>query len=235
MVSIAFATVLAPNLALHFDGNSLASVADCPALRLTDEMTFEAWVFPEEPIVGRTFAYLLSKNYGGTGYEVNVLDRPNHRFHAADFANVDHGKKPSLPIGQWTHVAYARSLRRAKLYINGELALETTTGAPFQANDVPLFIGSSGFVDQEGKPCRFIGSIDEVQIWDVARSEGNIKRTMKSRPTGRERHLVLYFPFDEGRGQVLRNKTDKTGPLTLGDTPGPDANDPAWVAGAPLR
>jgi hypothetical protein len=34
--------VMTPNLALHFDGNSVASIADHSSLRLTDEMTFEA-------------------------------------------------------------------------------------------------------------------------------------------------------------------------------------------------
>ncbi len=224
-----------PNLALHFDGSSIASIADCEALRFTGEMTFEAWVFLEEPIVNRTFACVASKNYAGTGYEVTVLDRPNHRLHTGDFVGIGHSQKPSLALGKWVHIAYARSLKRAKLYVDGELALTNKTGGPLVVNDLPLFIGSSNLYDQEGKPCRFIGSIDEVQIWNVARSQGNIKRTMKSRPGGRERNLVAYFSFDEGKGQQLPNKTGKTGPMTFGQTTEEEATDPAWVAGAPMR
>jgi len=202
---------------------------------VTDEMTFEAWVFLEAPIAGRTFACIASKNYAGTGYEVTVLDRPNHRLHTGDFANMAHSNKPSLPLAKWVHIACARSLKRAKLYIDGELAAETVTGSPLVVNDLPLYIGSSNLFDQEGKPCRFIGAIDEVQIWNVARSQGNIKRTMRARPTGREQNLVLYFPFDEGTGQSLENRTHKTGQLILGDSTETESIDPAWVAGAPLR
>ena len=143
--------------------------------------------------------------------------------------------KPSLPLNKWTHVAYARSLNKAKLYVNGELVLETRTGAPLAVNDLPLYIGSSGFTDQEGAPCRFIGSIDEVQIWNVGRSQGNIKRTMRLRPTGRERALVVYLPFDEGEGQTLENRTGKTGPMTMGVSAEDAVQDPMWVAGAPIR
>lgn len=236
LASAALLAVLAkPNLALRFDGNAIASIADCPALRLKDEMTFQAWVFLEQPIVGRTFAYLLSKNYAGTGYEVTVLDRPHHRLSTADFAGLSHDKKPSLPIAKWTHIAYARSLNRAKLYVDGELVLETPTGIPFTENDVPLYIGSSNFLDQAGGVCRFIGSLDEVQIWNVARSQGNIRRSMFVRPSGHEKSLVVYLPFDEGKGQALENVTGKTGPMSMGWSPLDTVDDPIWVAGAPLR
>jgi hypothetical protein len=142
-------------------------------------------VFLDEPIVNRTFAYLLGKNNAGSGYEVTVLDRPNHRLHSADFIHVNHSLKPSLPLRKWVHVAYARSLKRAKLYVDGNLALETPTGAPLSTNNLPVYIGSSPYADQEGKPCRFIGAIDEVQIWNVARSQRNIKATMRQRPNVR--------------------------------------------------
>jgi hypothetical protein len=58
---------------------------------------------------------------------------------------------------------------------------------------------------------------------------------MRARPTGRERALVVYLPFDEGTGQSIKNRTGKTGPMTMGVSVDDAAQDPAWVAGAPIR
>jgi hypothetical protein len=52
--------------------------------------------------------------------------------------------------------------------------------------------------------------------------------------SSRNRALVVYLPFDEGEGQLLRNRTGRTGPMVLGDRDAVEVIDPAWVAGAPL-
>ncbi|MBX7132057.1 MAG: LamG domain-containing protein [Fimbriimonadaceae bacterium] len=215
--------------ALQFDGNTCAWVADCPALRLTDELTIEAWLKLDETIVNRTFAMVVSKNWETTGYELTVLDRPNHRLHGTDLV-PGHADKPILPLGKWIHVAYARSLSKAKLYVDGKLVTTRPTGSPLLPNDLPMWIGSSNLVDQEGKPCRFIGSIAEIRLWSAARSEANIRRTRNRRLHGRETHLVAVFDFRKGGGQLIANPTRKTGPLVLGTTAEPDPQDPTWVS-----
>jgi hypothetical protein len=199
----------------HFNGSTAAAIPDSPNLRLTRELTIEAWVRLDPAIQHRTFACIVSKNYAEKGYELTVLDRPNSRLHSTD-TTVSHQFKPSLPVGKWVHVAYARSLTKAVLYVDGKKALEAPTGAALVASDLPLHIGSSnGLLDQERKPCAFIGDIREVQIWSVARSGRNIARSMHRRLSGREAKLEVLVRLNKP-GQRFPNLTGKTGDLIFG-------------------
>lgn len=231
VAALAATVVAAPDFALQFNGYQNARISDCAALDLTNEITIEAWVKLSPEVQNRTFGMIVSKNYAGSGYELTVLDRPNRRLHAGDFTGGGHNDKPSLPIGEWTHVAYARSLKQAKLYVNGELKTVRPTGISFTTNDLPLCIGGSTLIDQEGKPCAFIGLIDDVRVWSVARSQMNIKRSMRRPPKGNEEKLVAWFALNEGSGQVIPNPTGKTGPMMLGESREPDGQDPVWVKG----
>lgn len=42
--------------------------------------------------------------------------------------------------------------------------------------------------------------------------------------------LQVYYPFDEGSGQILTDRSGVSNDGTLGSTSGADTNDPTWVA-----
>jgi len=50
----------------------------------------------------------------------------------------------------------------------------------------------------EGGGHYFEGLIDEVRIWDIARTQEEIRATMNTTLVGDESDLVAYFPFDDG-------------------------------------
>ena len=52
----------------------------------------------------------------------------------------------------------------------------------------------------------FKGSIDEVRIWNIARSEDQIKEDMNRSLKGTEPGLVGYWNFDEDRGDIIENR-----------------------------
>lgn len=200
----------------HFNGSTSAAIPDAPALHLTRELTIEAWVRLDPAIQSRTFACIVSKNYADKGFELTVLDRPNRRLHSTDTIGLNHANKPCLPLDKWVHVAYARSLKRAVLYVDGKEEVNIPTGHALVESVLPLHIGSSNnLMDQEGKPCAFVGDIREVQIWSVARSGRNILRTMRRRLSGREKGLEVLLRLDK-EGQRFPNLTGKTGDLVFG-------------------
>jgi hypothetical protein len=74
------------------------------------------------------------------------------------------------------------------------------------------------------------GQIDEVRLWNGARSQSEIQAAMYSRMGGAEAGLVGYWPLDEGSGNTTADKAgSQTGVLIGG---------PGWIrliAAAPAR
>lgn len=100
------------------------------------------------------------------------------------------------------------------LYVNGELVHNDTSAAGKTPDSQPVrWIGR---VDNS-----FQGNIDEVRLWNVARTQAEIQAAMNTALTGSESGLLAYYNFDE-TGTSL---TDITGSGYDGTLHG----DPVWV------
>ncbi|MBK9320917.1 MAG: LamG domain-containing protein [Bacteroidetes bacterium] len=102
----------------------------------------------------------------------------------------------TLPMNQWTHVAVTRAGTALTLYINGETDLVT--------NDVLVRnittgnnIGRIGGWPDFGLNY-FEGSIDEVRVWNVAKTLAQIKQTRVAYVYGAA-NLTTYYTFDQER------------------------------------
>jgi Ca2+-binding RTX toxin-like protein len=102
-----------------------------------------------------------------------------------------------MNLNEWNHIAMTYDGSNLNLYINGELdSSQAVTGTPFISNH-PIKIGKE--MDVYGK---FEGEIDEVRIWNVARTEQQIQTNLYNNLTGKETGLVGYWNFNEGKGIV---------------------------------
>ncbi len=132
-----------------------------------------------------------------------------------------------LNDNEWHHVAcvHDADLKEMKLYVdqvfNGSVS---SAGLGDITNDDYLYIGS-------GRSGPYNGQIDEVRIWNVARTDVQIRNAMNLRLTGDETGLVGYWPLDEGQGSAVTDFageaqygvmgdgvywTDNTAPLDIG-------------------
>jgi hypothetical protein len=109
------------------------------------------------------------------------------------------------------------------LYYNGVLDGSTPWTAPINNSASELYIGNVN--GNEG----FSGIIDEVRIWNYARTEQQIQDWMYNSLMGSESGLVGYWNFDEGSGPTAYDLTSYHNDGMLGSTVGSDGNDPAWV------
>ena len=93
-----------------------------------------------------------------------------------------------------------------KIYVDGEFegpgSVRTTNA---KSNDAPLLIGQTFENDPDYSPLN--GSLNEVRIWNVARTEEQIRRDMNQHLQGNESGLIAYYRLDEAGGRVVRDST----------------------------
>ena len=91
-----------------------------------------------------------------------------------------------INIPGWYHVAATFDGTNYKLFMNGEeVSSSTQNNNLTPANTSIKTIGVN-----------FFGEMDDIRIWDVARTESEIKADMNKRLTGSESNLVAYYPMD---------------------------------------
>ena len=133
----------------------------------------------------------------------------------AVFWDDDHvdGPRPVMGIqsdepvddGEWHHVALVGNGNSQKAYLDGELIGERN--AQILHWDMiynQIGMGQTRFWAQvNGDWFPFKGQIDEMRLWNVARSQQAIQEDMDSELNGNEANLVGCWTFGEGDGQVL--------------------------------
>jgi gliding motility-associated-like protein len=136
--------------------------------------------------------------------DVNYLLRPN----GAEITTTNgYFKTPDvceIELNKIYHVAMVYDGFSLKFYRNGYLLSEVTATGNLVQNNWKTYIG---YYEAQIHPENFIGYIDEVRIWDYARSQDLIKTYMNlplSVP-GAQVGLVAYYTFDD-----LKNKQGNT-------------------------
>ncbi len=176
-------------------GNALDFLAaannrvDIPLLVTTGSYTKEAWINI------RSFSTdnnILSGTFGGSAFWIPA-SASNHLSagHPPTYQDVVDPDITPLSTGVWYHVAvtYDAGTGTMSLYKNGILAASAVVGA---YSETAMYIGSfnAGFV--------FDGLIDEVRVWNYARSATDITNSMSCSLTGDEPGLLAYYTFDQG-------------------------------------
>ena len=123
------------------------------------------------------------------------------------FGVADYTFNYSAPTNTWVHLAFVCDTT-TRLYVNG--VLQDTL---MVTNSLPL--GRIGF-DSSGYPDYLHGTLDEVRVWNVARTQAQIQAGMFNILTAPPSTLVGYWKFDEGGGSTTLDSSGqgKTGILT---------------------
>jgi len=126
----------------------------------------------------------------------------------------------------WYHLAMTYDGNGVSLYVNGELQF-TAAGTVTPTASQPLLLGAR---NNGGDPNWVLGIIDDVRIWNHARTKDQIQANMKAVLSGSEAGLIAYYRMDQQNGgQKMLDYTTKAHTGTLGNAAGADGQDPIWV------
>lgn len=129
-----------------------------------------------------------------------------------------------IPYGQWNHVAMTFDGLYFRIYLNGNLEQEvksetiTPRADSIQHASIATAMNSNGL--GEGA---FGGFMDEVRIWNVARTPEQIRAKINSEVTS-ETGLVARWGMTEGTGRTITSTTESA--LT-----GNFSGEPIWTSG----
>ena len=215
--------------ALQLDGaNEHVVIADAPSLRPRD-VTIESWV----KFDFKQYATILSKllrasggnneEYNSTslqlfydrelGFDGRTFDTGMLKLSLSDGNRFELKQIPWNPeIGRWYHVAltFDDTTNTLTVYIDGVPVSVGMLTLSIAYGSFPFLIGSGG--PGRGK---FPGAIDEVRIWNTARSGEQIRSGMFRVPLANEAGLISSYSFEESSGTLIVDSTSNQNHGTL--------------------
>ena len=211
------------NIAYLFDGNDYVRVRDSTSLQMHDQVTIEAWIYPTGPgngagiILNKEGEYEIFRSSDGHIYW--VIANQSHGWFAGVNTNY------VAPENQWTHIAFTYDGEVAKTYANGDL-VDSRQAAGLIGDQYPdqneLRIGGR----QRGGDF-FQGYIDDVQVWNVARTQTEIRSSLPIQLSNEDvqpDQLVGFWNFDIPRGATILDRSVHSNHGSLGLSPSENPN-----------
>ncbi|MCD4695336.1 MAG: T9SS type A sorting domain-containing protein [Bacteroidales bacterium] len=226
----------APGFDLDFDGsNDYAQVPDDASLDITNSITIEAWIKPD--VEGTQYVVKKAIQDNTDGYELSLSSPtsgagPKKFFFRLNQATSSNDYRlnsaTDYQTGVWTHVAATYDGSTMRIFLNGveDNTLPTPTPVVIYSNSLNLGIGA-----QSDGGSVFNGKLDEIRLWNTARTVTQIRDNMYCvlpNPVS-ETNLVAYYQLNEGSEQSIVDASSYGNHGFLGDNPGIDSDDPTWV------
>ncbi|QNL20434.1 T9SS type A sorting domain-containing protein [Hyphobacterium sp. CCMP332] len=182
--------------ALNFDGVNDFVQTSFAGVQGSNNRTFEAWV---NVAPGAAASNLCISDYGlnavGSRNTFSVGgDRSLKFISGGTNANISTAANVIVE-GEWTHVAFVLDNGTGYLYKNGQqvgTGLLTTVNTP--SGNQNLIIGQR----VNGGSIPFEGSIDELRIWNVARTPQEIQSDTLMELCSSTPNLMAYYQFNQG-------------------------------------
>ncbi|HTA93933.1 MAG TPA: LamG domain-containing protein [Polyangiaceae bacterium] len=217
----------ATDYALQFNGTTdLVYVPYSTSLDVTTAVTLEAWVYATSAAGGAIGGmwgnggiadkYLLQLNGGNVIARIVRQEDPSQTT-----ASV------TMPLNAWTHVAFTYDGSNILIYLNGVQAASTAAPGSLPAEPLPFRLGIEDI--NLGTSTFLAGELDEVRVWNVARTAQEIASNYQASVLAASTGLVAYYHFNEAPSSQI--VVDATGANngTLGLDANVGADDPTRV------
>lgn len=190
------------------------------------DFTLEAWISTTTSRAGSNFFDGLGVIYADVSGSANDFGTSILNGKLA-FGTVDLTIQSTTTVttGVWVHIAAVRirSSGTMRVLVNGTQEAQTTNGSTNMLTAPSSIDFGGNTIDSRF----FNGKVDEVRIWNVARTAAQIQGTMTTKLVGNEAGLVGYWRFDDGAGNAAVDSSGSANNGSLGA--GTAAARPTWV------
>jgi hypothetical protein len=210
-----------PGHAMRFNGtNAFVRISDHPLLDFSRTVTFEMWVNPTS-FGTQDGTDLLTKGDGvhdtDRAYEIALGSTQDPEVGYGHF--YAGGSWFSFPrptwtpaLNRWTHLAITVDADEhlARIYRDGILSVEATIprSASIRNSSLPIYLGCRNTLCCGlGLRRFFTGMMDEVRLWNVARTPEQIAASFNTTVPPNSPGLIAYYTFDEGTGATVLDRT----------------------------
>ncbi|MEL6522201.1 MAG: LamG-like jellyroll fold domain-containing protein, partial [Pseudomonadota bacterium] len=177
---------------------------------LSEDFTIQGWFYFDENATINNHDGVVS----GDATSINFFDQ-RLRIFIQELGGDVLIANTEVEAGEWAHISIVREDGIARLYINGNLDV-TSTSEGFWANSRTTwdtdFVISDLFGGIPGGTTGLEGQVDDFQIWDVARSQAEIAIDLQGDledTTG----LLHRYTFSDDTGQIV-DDTGNAAPVT---------------------
>jgi len=193
----------------NFNGtNDRTGILYSPILAPTGSITFSAWAYKNNWTSAEA-SRIISKTETG-GYTLLFSNSTIYTYIYRNGVYVTPSTSTSGLSSGWHYFTGSYDGRYTKIYVDGILKNTDDAGAnyplTYSVNNA-LFIGAEADGDNNLIPetgVFFTGKIDEVKIYNYARTQKQIIEDMNANhPAGSANSMVGYWKFDEGNGTTV--------------------------------
>ncbi|MGD8778928.1 MAG: FG-GAP-like repeat-containing protein [Ignavibacteria bacterium] len=183
--------------ALEFDGvDDFVNCGNNASLDTENSITIEAWIYYE----GGDYCPRIIDKYPAPSIYIRESDNLLGWYGEIDGTLVDQQFTNSVvPRNEWTHIAVTYDDSHLKSYINGELKNSKNYNGALSTTTADLLIGNSSTNTRAYK-----GKIDELHIWNIARSANQIRENIHRTLDGDETGLIACWQMNEDEGTLAR-------------------------------
>ncbi|MDE0315696.1 MAG: tetratricopeptide repeat protein [Candidatus Poribacteria bacterium] len=204
--------------ALNLNGNrSFVEIDESESInQISGQVTVSAWIkptnFPNEyfPIVSKTDEW--DSDFKKRSFFLNLKGDGSIQFAASPDGEDDasiYSPKSIIELNTWHYIAGVVDTETdiIKLFVDGiQVNQRDFKGKKrIYQSKFPLRIGWS--YEEVSAHKSFVGQIDEVRVWNVARTEQQIRADMNTQLNGDEPGLVGYWKFDAENQGVIADAT----------------------------
>ncbi len=178
---------------IRFDSkDTRAVIFDDPSLNPTIRLTLESWIKFKKG--GSQQSFIISKSGYVNAYQLSTTNMGHQRNVVFNIAARSLKSNSKLKLDVWYHVAATYDGKMMKLYINGKLDAKAYAMGHLNISNEPVLIGKKNINSSD----YFSGNIDEVRIWNIARTAKQIEKYQRLLLDGDEDGLVGYWRMDDG-------------------------------------
>ena len=215
----------------NLDGsNDYANVTDVTLSSVSGDMTIESWLYIDVNQNGEIFTKNINSTASASVHYSLRYRGGKLMLHLGNGSSSYYYVKSTedLPLGQWIHVAGVFEYGvGVTLYLDGEsmtIDPATTNGSVnFDYSSSGSEINTIGAYRTTSTLNPYDGRIDELRIWNEARTASEIQNNMNSQVDPNSTNLVAYYRFNQGiRGASNSSET------SLPDLTG-NGNDAIWM------